>query len=127
MAQFFGGVNVQWQLSRLFADLDDLLAEVLALQQPQKRPGHLLESLRDVELRLEHTAFHPRAHAGARFGIAVLIVAHQKASHRCTRDEELPVKARADVGLAEATCEAYRADDRDTRAHGQILHDGVVY
>src|SRR5262249_32696480 len=87
--------------TRLVTDLHQLLAQVLALEQPEKRARHLLEPAGDVEPGLEGAALHPFADAGARFGVAVLVVAHKEAAHGRARDEDLPVKARADVGLAE--------------------------
>src|SRR5690606_41684144 len=60
-------------------------------------------------------------------GVTHAIVAHEKAAHRCARHQELAVKARPDIGLAELSGETDCTDDHDARVEGEILHDGIVY
>src|SRR6478672_6575145 len=111
---------------RLFGDFDHLLADILAREQSQKSTRQTLEAVGDVELRFHEAPLEPCADALARLCVVLLIVAHEETFDRGTRDQDLTLKARADIGLAEAGGETDATDERDAGVRRQVLHDRLV-
>src|ERR1700740_3259775 len=107
-------------------DLDDLLAEILALQQAEECLGHSLDSGENIFFVTNFPCLLPGDQALQCFIPPMPPVKNQETVNAGPGDDQVAHESFADVGLAEPTGKRHTAADHDACANTQIFHHRIM-